>query len=139
MIENVLLGSGIKIASNVINTWMANRAEEIRANTLKDHSIIQAQLQLAKEANRDFIGKVNRSLIFIMLIGCWCYMGVYFLHHAENFQEALIPRNSGVFGKLFGSTDYAKVKSGGWSILFYQWFEIMQMVVGFFCVPSRRR
>lgn len=139
MIENVLLGSGIKIVSNVINTWMSNRAEEIRSNALKDQEIIKAQVELAKENNRDIIGKLNRSLIFVMLIGCWCYMGIYFMTHVEDFQSALIPRKSGIFGKLFGSTEYAKVDVGGWSILFYQWFEIMQMVVGFFCVPSRRR
>lgn len=139
MIENLLLGSGIKIASNVINTWMANRAEEIRANTLKSQQIIQAQVELAKENNRDFIGKMSRSIIFIMLIGCWCYMGIYFLTHVDNFQEALIPRKSGLFGKVFGSSEYTSVKVGGWSILFYQWFEIMQTVVGFFCVPSRKR
>lgn len=54
MISNLLCGAGIKILSNVINTWIANRTDEIRSNFLRDQKVVEAHVQLAKEAYRDW-------------------------------------------------------------------------------------
>jgi len=134
----IIWGVACKILSNVINTWMANKADEHRALTLRDDKILKAHVQMAKEANRDIYGKISRSIIFFMLTGTFCYMGLYVLHNYADFQEGLIPVKPGFFSKIFSYTEYKSVGSG-WNIIFFQFFDIMQTVIGFFCVPSRKR
>ena len=138
MITNLMCGAGIKIVSNLLNTWMANRADEVRGNSLKDQRIIQAHVQLAKESNRDRLGKVSRSIIFFMLIATWCYMGVWGIHNPDVEMDVLVNKKTGFLGRLFNRTEFDTVRITG-SVLLMQWFEIMEMVVGFFVVPSRKR
>jgi len=138
MISNLLMGAAFKMGANVINTWMANKADEHRANMLKDADIVKAHIELAKENNKDLFTKISRSVIFFMLTGTFCYMGLFVLHNYADFQEGLIPVKPGLISKLFSHTEYKAVGSG-WNIIFFQFFQIMEMVIGFFVVPSRRR
>ncbi len=126
------------MGSNIINTWMANKADEHRALALRDSEVLKAHVAMAKEANRDIWGKVSRSVIFFMLTATFCYMGIYVLHNYADFQEGLVPVEPGFFSKFFGYTKY-KVVGSGWNMIFFQFFDIMQMVLGFFVIPSRKR
>ena len=68
MITPLLMGAGVKLVTNVVNGWIHNSAEKDRANALRDSETTKAHIDLAKAANADKIGKINRSVIFLMII-----------------------------------------------------------------------
>jgi hypothetical protein len=139
MITPLLMGAGVKILTNVVNGWIHNSAEERRTSALRDAETTQAHIALAKHANSDKIGKVSRSIIFLMIIGTWCYIALHGLHHPNAVYDIVLPKGSNwTFGSLFSSSEWEIKKITG-SILMWQWFSLTEMILGFFCVPSRRR
>ena len=48
MIQNVLMGAGVKLIGTFINNWMHNSAEGRRSNALRDADILQAHMEMAK-------------------------------------------------------------------------------------------
>jgi len=133
----MMMGVGFKILSNIINTHMANRHEELKANTLQDAAIIKAHIELAKEANKDLLGKISRFIIFFMLVSCWCFIGIYGIMHPLDEMDIVVPVSKGLF-HLFDKPEFTVITISG-STLLWQWFQIMEMVIGFFVIPSKRR
>ena len=139
MIAPLLMGAGVKLITNVVNTWMHNSAEERRTNALKDTEICEAHIALAKSVNSDKLAKVSRSVIFMAIIFTWCYMGIYGLHNPEMQYDIVLPKsNNWTITSLFSSSNFEIRKISG-SVLMWQWFSLTEMILGFFVVPSRRR
>ena len=140
MIENFLMGSGVKIVGNLINSWMANSAEDKRNDRLRDAEAIKANVELIKITQKDWISKTSRALIFLMLTSAWCWMGISQVVSGEQMQEytALVPQSSGWLSRFFNQTELTTVKVTGPSFI-YQWWQIMEMMMGAFVVPSHKR
>ena len=139
MITPLLMGAGVKILTNIVNGWIHNSAEKDRTNALRDAATTEAHIALAKEANGDKIGKVSRSVIFFMIIGTWCYIALYGLHHPDVIYNIVLPKgNNWTFGSMFSSSEWEIKKITG-SVLLFQWFTLTEMILGFYVVPSRRR
>ena len=140
MIENFLLGAGSKLVANLVNNWMANQAEARRSAELRaiqDHQVIMAHANLAKENNKGFISQLTRGVIYIMITVAFCYMGYYGIHNPDA-HDVLVPVRHGFLSKLFDKADIVRVQING-SVLLYQWWELMQMILGAFVIPSRKR
>lgn len=127
-----LIGIGGKILSNVVNSLFANAAEKERHLRNQDATVIKAQVELAKEANKSVIGQLNRVLMFNMLIASWCYIGIYMFTKGSNEMHSILLPKDGWFSMW-------EVRKVSGAFLGYQWFLVVEMVVGFVCVPSRRR
>ena len=133
------MGAGVKLVTNVVNGWIHNSAEKDRTNSLRDAKTTNAHIDLAKAANSDKIGKISRSLIFMMIISTWCYIAIYGLHNPDITYDIVLPKGSNwSFGSLFSSSEWEIRKISG-SVLMWQWFTLTEMILGFFVVPSRRR
>jgi hypothetical protein len=137
MMQNFLMGAGVKLAGSLITSWMENAAEERRNNALQDAKIIEAQVQLTRETNRNLIMICVRGVVYICITLTWCYMGIYGLSQEGIETSVLIPNDPGFFGKLFHNQELKKVDIRGTTLL-YQWWQIMEMIMGAFVMPSRR-
>jgi len=139
MLTPLLMGAAVKVGVNVINGWMHNSAEEKRAHILRDAEVVQAHVELAKAVQSDKITKLVRSLIFMMIIGTWCYMAIYGLHNPTMEYDIILPKSTNwSVQSVFSSSDWQVKKISG-SVLMWQWFSLVEMIMGFFVVPSRRR
>jgi len=137
--SGLIMGSVLKLGVNVVNTLMANSAEEKKNNALRDAEVVHAHVELAKTVSNDPLTKIIRGTIFLMLVGTWCYMAIYGLYHPDMKFDVLVPKeNHWAVSNLWSRGGWQKISISG-SILMFQWFQIMEMVVGFFVVPSRKR
>ena len=133
-----LMGAGIKLASNVINSHMHNAAEERRHNSNLDDKTLKEQVKLAREINKDIIGKLNRSVIFILITVTFCYITIYSLMHPTE-TSILVENSAGFFTKFKSHAKESAVTVHNSGYVFGKAFIIIEMVVGSFVVPSRRR
>lgn len=131
------MGAGIKLAGNLVTSWMENAAEERRAAIMRDADIVKAQTELTKEVNKNATMVFARAFIYCALTLTWCYMGIYGLSQESLETSVLIPNDPGFFGKLFHSQELRKVDIKGTTLL-YQWWQIMEMIMGAFVMPSKR-
>jgi len=139
MITPLLMGAGVKLVVNIVNGLMHNSAESARSNSLRDAETTSAHIELAKAVNSDKIGKISRSVIFMMIIATWCYIALYGLHNPDISYDIVLPKSTNwSFGSLFSSSEWQIRKING-SVLMWQWFTLTEMILGFFVVPSRRR
>jgi hypothetical protein len=137
MIQNFLMGAGVKLAGGLVQGWLENSAEERRNSSLQDAEAIKAHVELAKETNRNVIMICVRGAVYICLTLTWCYMGIYGLKQEGIETSVLIPNDAGFFGSLFHHQDLKKIDIKGTTLL-YQWWQIMEMIMGAFVMPSRR-
>jgi len=133
-----LMGAGIKFVSNLVNNWMHNSAEKERNSRNIDSTIIEAQVQLAKELNRDFLGKLCRMIIFIMMTGTFCYITIYCMRNPLD-TTAMIENTPGFFGRFKNQAKETAVVVHSSGYVFGKAFIIIEMVIGSYVVPSRRR
>lgn len=77
-------------------------------------------------------------MIFLMLTLAWCWMGVAGLTGMEVHASALIPQEPGWLSRFFNQTTLKAVDIKG-STLLYQWYQIMEMMMGAFVMPRRGR
>ena len=135
----LMVGAGIKIVSNVINNWMHNSNEERQSNTSLDADTLKARVELAKAQNKNLTSSLVRGFIFIILTSTWCYLAIYGIHNPEKTYDVLLPKgNNWSFGSLISSSQW-EIKKLSASVLLFQWFQLMEMILGFYVVPSRRR
>ena len=137
MIENFLMGAGCKFIGNIATHWLENAAEERKYNALKDEKVIAAHLELVKESNKHWISSMSRAIIFILITATWCYMGVYGLSMQGSESTVLVPNDPGFLGKLFHNQSLRGVEIKG-TTLYYQWWQILEMIMGAFVMPSRK-
>ena len=131
------MGAGVKLVGSMVQGWLENSAEERRSNALRDQEAIKAHVELAKETNRNVIMTCCRAFIYTCLTLTWCYMGIIGLQQEGLETSVLIPNDAGFFGKLFHHQDLRKIDIKGTTLL-YQWWQIMEMIMGAFVMPSRR-
>ena len=137
MVENFLMGAGCKLLGTFVSQWLHNSSEERKANALRDELLVKAHVELAKITNADKIASCTRAIIYISITLTWCYMGFYGMSQQGTESTVLVPNDAGIFGKLFHSQTLRPVEIKG-TTLYYQWWEIMQMIMGAFVMPNRR-
>jgi len=141
VIENFLMGAGAKLANNLVMGWLENQSEERKANAIRDKDILKAHVELVKETNKNHIASFSRAIIFILITLAWCWMGIagYMGLGGEGQIEttALVPQQTGLLSRLFNQTDLAPIEMKG-AIPIYQWYQIMEMMMGAFVMPSRK-
>jgi hypothetical protein len=140
MITPFLLGAGGKLLVNCINNGMHYLFELINKPEKEDSpEVINAKTEQLKAIEKDTFTKVVRGLIFLMIIGVWCYLAIYGAHNPKHEYDIVVPKgNNWTFGSLFSSSQWEIRKISG-SVLMWQWFTLVEMILGFFVVPSRRR
>jgi hypothetical protein len=132
------MGALVKVGVNVVNGFIHNSAETRRNTDLRDAEIVKAQVELAKAVGNDHITKCVRGIIFLLIVTTWCYMAIHGLHNPELTYDIILPKgNNWSVQSIFTSSEWQVQKISG-SVLMWQWFSLVEMIMGFFVVPSRR-
>jgi len=141
MIENFLIGAGSKVVSNVINSWLANSAENTRLSHLREEKAIHAHVELAKVTANDWASKLTRGIIYMMLSGTFCYMGIYFMTqiNVESVGMALVGTKRGLLSGLFNQPTHTTKEVNIFLMFFESWVNIIETCLSAFVIPSRKR
>ena len=134
VVGKMVMGAGIKLASTALTGYLHNKNEEIRARNKIDEKLLDAEVELAKMNNKDPLGKINKFAIFMCLTLTFCFVVVWQVLNPGNEYSAIIPTNGG----WTNPSGYKLVKTHG-AFLPWQFMDAMYMILGSFCVNSRRR
>ena len=143
-VTNVAIGAGIKLGVNVVNQFLAAKREERQMLHAKDAQQLKAHQDFVNQQAKDPFVKVTRRLLFIMLTGTYCFLLVYYALRPDIEYQVLVPLANGessIISWLLGSRARPDMEpitlSGG--LLLWQFQHVIQLIIGFYCVPSKAR
>lgn len=143
-VANVAIGAGIKLGVNVVNQFLAQKREERQMLHARDAQQLQAHQQFVSEQAKDPFVKATRRMLFFMLTGTYCFLLIYYALRPDIEYQVLVPRSGGegsILAWILGSSPKVNVEpitlSGG--LLLWQFQHVIQLIIGFYCVPSKAR
>ena len=141
-IFNTILGAGIKLACNLINSWLEQKRQDQMMLAARDSAMMKAMLDnQAQQASDPFV-KITRRILFMSITFTMCYLMVYYAHNPDISYEIIVPRGDGskwgLFSWVFGGKDWEVVKLTG-GLMLSSFIDLCFMVVGFYAIPSKRR
>lgn len=141
-IFNTILGAGIKLACNLINSWLEQKRQDQMMLAARDHEMMRAMLDnQAQQASDPFV-KISRRILFMSITFTMCYLMVYYAHNPDISYEIIVPRGDGskwgFFSWVFGGKDWEVVKLTG-GLMLSSFIDLCFMIVGFYAIPSKRR
>jgi hypothetical protein len=141
-IFNTILGAGIKLACNLINSWLEQKRQDQMMLAARDAEMMKAILDnQAQQASDPFV-KISRRILFMSITFTMCYLMVYYAHNPDISYEIIVPRGDGskwgFFSWVFGGKDWEVVKLTG-GLMLSSFIDLCFMIVGFYAIPSKRR
>jgi hypothetical protein len=143
-ILNTVIGAGIKLACNLINSWLEQKRQDQMMLAARDSELVKAMLDnQLKQASDPFV-QMTRRILFLMITSTLCYLMLFYAMNPHVQYDIIVPKNSsgvtgGFFSWLLGSTrDYDVVTLTG-GLLLSSFMDLCFMVVGFYAVPSKKR
>jgi len=135
---NIAGGAGLKILSSFINGWLANKREKQVFTGKMDEKRLDYQMKIIMATNKDIYVKVSRSIIFIGLVGTYCFAVTWSIINPDFHYDLVFPKSKGIFAFLFGAQDQTKLTLDG-GMMVWKFTELIEVIVGFFAIPSKRR
>ncbi len=141
-ILNTIIGAGIKLACNMINSWLEQKRQDQMMLAARDQKIVEAMLEnQLKQAHDPFV-KVTRRILFMSITFTIGYMMIYYAHNPAISYDVIVPKGDnsrwGLFSWVFGAEDFTVVKLTG-GLLLSSFMDLCFMVVGFYAVPGKKR
>ena len=143
-VTNVAIGAGIKLGVNVVNQYLAGKREERQLLHARSDNQLKAHQEFVTAQAKDPFVKVTRRMLFFMLTGTYCWLLIYYALKPDISYEVLVPMTSGeggIFSWILGARGkigYQPVTMTG-GLLLWQFQHIIQLIIGFYCVPSKAR
>jgi len=141
-IFNTILGAGIKIACNVINSWLEQKRQDQLLLAARDQSMLDAMLKNQSEQAKDPFVKITRRVLFMSITFTMCYLMIYYAHNPTITYDIIVPKGEGFklgfFSWIFGGKDWEVVQLTG-GLMLSSFMDLCFMVVGFYAVPSKKR
>jgi len=141
-IFNTILGAGIKIACNLINSWLEQKRQDQLLLAARDQSMLDAMLKNQSEQAKDPFVKITRRVLFMSITFTMCYLMIYYAHNPTITYDIIVPKGDGfklgLFSWIFGGKDWEVVKLTG-GLMLSSFMDLCFMVVGFYAVPSKKR
>jgi len=141
-IFNTIIGAGIKLLCNFINSWIEQKRQDQLMLAVRDKALLDSLLEnQLKQASDPFV-KVTRRVLFMLITFTMCYLMIYYAHNPTITYDVIIPKGEntrwGFVSWIFGASDWTVVKLTG-GLLLSSFMDLCFMVVGFYAVPSKRR
>ena len=141
-ILNTIIGAGIKIGANLINSWLEQKRQDQLMLAARDQKMMDAMLRnQEKQANDPFV-KISRRILFLSITFTLCFLMIFYAMNPHITYDVIIPRGSsgkwGIFSWVFGGTSWEMVRMTG-GLLLMSFMDLCFMVVGFYAIPSKRR
>ena len=141
-ILNTIIGAGIKIGANLINSWLEQKRQDQLMLAARDQKMMDAMLRnQEKQANDPFV-KNSRRILFLSITFTLCFLMIFYAMNPHITYDVIIPRGSsgkwGIFSWVFGGTSWEMVRMTG-GLLLMSFMDLCFMVVGFYAIPSKKR
>ena len=141
-ILNTIIGAGIKLGCNLINSWLEQKRQDQLMLAARDQAMLDAILRNQSEQAKDPFVKVTRRMLFMSITFTMCYLMIFYAHNPHITYDILVPKGDGakfgLFSWVFGGTDWKQVQLTG-GLMLSSFMDLCFMVVGFYAVPSKRR
>jgi hypothetical protein len=141
-IFNTVLGAGIKLACNLINSWLEQKRQDQMMLAARDSETMRAILENQSQQASDPFVKATRRILFMSITFTMCYLMVYYAHNPSISYDVIVPRGDGakwgLFSWVFGGKDWEVVKLTG-GLMLSSFIDLCFMVVGFYAIPSKKR
>ena len=141
-ILNTIIGAGIKLGVNWINSWIEQKRMDQMMLAARDEKIMNALLENQKTQANDAFVKVTRRVLFMSITFTMCFLMIYYALNPGIVYDVIVPRGDtarlGILSWFFGARDYDLVQMTG-GLLLTSFFVLCFMVVGFYAVPSKKR
>jgi hypothetical protein len=141
-ILNTIIGAGIKLGCNLINSWLEQKRQDQMILAARDNAMLQAMIDnQAKQASDPFV-KITRRVLFMSITFTMCYLMIFYAHNPDISYEIIVPKGEnarwGFFSWIMGGKDWEIVQLTG-GLMLSSFMDLCFMVVGFYAIPSKRR
>lgn len=141
-ILNTIIGAGIKLGCNLINSWLEQKRQDQMILAARDNEMLQAMIDnQAKQASDPFV-KITRRVLFMSITFTMCYLMIFYAHNPDISYEIIVPKGEnarwGFFSWILGGKDWEVVQLTG-GLMLSSFMDLCFMVVGFYAIPSKRR
>jgi hypothetical protein len=141
-ILNTILGAGIKLACNLINSWLEQKRQDQMMLAARDNTMLEAIIKnQAQQASDPFV-KATRRILFMTITFTMCYLMIYYAHNPTITYDIIVPKGDGAkwgfFSWIFGGKEWEVVTLSG-GLMLSSFIDLCFMVVGFYAIPSKKR
>ncbi len=141
-ILNTIIGAGIKLGCNLINSWLEQKRQDQMILAARDNEMLQAMIDnQAKQASDPFV-KITRRVLFMSITFTMCYLMIFYAHNPDISYEIIVPKGEnsrwGFFSWILGGKEWEVVNLTG-GLMLSSFMDLCFMVVGFYAIPSKRR
>jgi len=141
-ILNTIIGAGIKLGVNMINSWLAQKRHDQMMLAARDDKMLNALLDNQNKQASDPFVQSTRRVLFLSITFTLCFLMLYYALNPGITYDVIVPKGEsarwGIFSWIFGARDWELVQMTG-GLLLTSFFDLCFMVVGFYAVPSKSR
>ena len=141
-ILNTIIGAGIKLGCNLINSWLEQKRQDQLMLAARDAATMEAVFNNQARQAKDPFVKITRRILFMSITFTMCYLMIFYAHNPDITYNLIVPKGEnarwGFFGWVFGGTDWTMVQLTG-GLMLSSFMDLCFMVVGFYAIPSKRR
>ena len=141
-IVNTVTGAGIKLCTNLINSYLSNKEESQRIIAARDKHMFDAAVKQQAESAKDPFVKVTRRILFMMLTSTYCFLLIFYALNPQIEYDVIMPKvdtSGGILNWIFGPTKEFVVQRMTGGLLLMSFIDLIFMVVGFYAIPSKKR
>ena len=141
-ILNTILGAGIKLACNLINSWLEQKRQDQMMLAARDTAMLEAIIKNQEHQASDPFVKATRRILFMTITFTMCYLMIYYAHNPTITYDIIVPKGDGAkwgfFSWVFGGKEWEVVTLSG-GLMLSSFIDLCFMVVGFYAIPSKKR
>lgn len=137
-VVSTLMGAGVKLGANVVNSWLASRARQQELLAADRARVLEQQTKLIEKTASDPFVQFSRRVLFMALTFTFCWLIIYFATRPD--VDWMVATGDGgklsLFSYIFGSKA-GTVHAG--ALLVTSFIDLMFMVIGFYAIKSNRK
>ena len=141
-ILNTIIGAGIKLGCNLLNSWLEQKRQDQLALAARDEKMLHALIESQEKNASDSFVKVTRRILFMTITFTMCFLMIYYALNPHITYNVVVPKGDGAkwgfFSWIFGGEDWQVVQMTG-GLMLASFMDLCFMVVGFYAIPSKRR
>jgi hypothetical protein len=141
-ILNTIIGAGIKLGVNLINSWLEQKRQDQMLLAARDDKMLDSLLDNQRTQASDPFVQMTRRILFMSITFTLCFLMIYYATNPQITYDVIVPKGEsarwGILSWIFGGKDWELVQMTG-GLLLTSFFDLCFMVIGFYAVPSKSR
>lgn len=141
-ILNTIIGAGIKLCCNLLNSWLDQKRQDQLALAARDEATLNALIKAQEQNASDPFVQATRRILFMSITFTLCFLMIYYALNPSITYNLIVPKGDGArfgfFSWVFGAKDWEIVEMTG-GLMLASFMDLCFMVVGFYAIPSKRR